>query len=146
MECPYCSSRDLKVIESRESSDSIRRRRSCVKCNKRFTTYEKILMDLMVVKKDGRKEPFDIDKIKKGISLSFEKRPFTEKEIENVSLLVEKDLRRLKNHEINSRIIGNKIIKRLKSLDQVAYLRFASVYKDFDKVDDFKEELKILVN
>tara|TARA_Y100000310_G_scaffold302635_1_gene340215 strand:- start:55464 stop:55817 length:354 start_codon:yes stop_codon:yes gene_type:complete len=117
-----------------------------VKCNKRFTTYEKILMDLMVVKKDGRKEPFDIDKIKKGISLSFEKRPFTEKEIENVSLLVEKELRRLKNHEINSRIIGNKIIKRLKSLDQVAYLRFASVYKDFDKVDDFKEELKILVN
>jgi transcriptional repressor NrdR len=144
MQCPYCFNQDLKVLESRDSSDSIRRRRECLKCSKRFTTYEKIAIDLMVIKKDGKKEPFNIDKLKKGVALALEKRPFSEEDVSIIASSIEKELKKLRNHVINTRIIGNKVIRKLKLLDQVAYLRFASIYKDFEKIDDFEEELKIL--
>jgi|TARA_B100001971_G_C18209468_1_gene549714 transcriptional repressor NrdR len=144
MQCPYCFNQDLKVLESRDSSDSIRRRRECLKCSKRFTTYEKIAIDLMVIKKDGKKEPFNIDKLKKGVALALEKRPFNEEDVSIIASSIEKELKKLRNHVINTRIIGNKVIRKLKLLDQVAYLRFASIYKDFEKIDDFEEELKIL--
>jgi transcriptional repressor NrdR len=144
MQCPYCFNQYLKVLESRDSSDSIRRRRECLKCSKRFTTYEKIAIDLMVIKKDGKKEPFNIDKLKKGVALALEKRPFNEEDVSIIASSIEKELKKLRNHVINTRIIGNKVIRKLKLLDQVAYLRFASIYKDFEKIDDFEEELKIL--
>ena len=144
MNCPYCSSENFKVLESRDSLDSIRRRRECDKCGKRFTTYEKIAIDLMVIKKDGRKETFSIDKLRKGISLALEKRHFTADNVDEIVKSIERELKKLKSHEVSSKIIGDRVIRKLKALDQVAYMRFASVYKDFEKVDDFKEELKIL--
>jgi transcriptional repressor NrdR len=98
----------------------------------------------MVIKKDGKKEPFNIDKLKKGVALALEKRPFNEEDVSIIASSIEKELKKLRNHVINTRIIGNKVIRKLKLLDQVAYLRFASIYKDFEKIDDFEEELKIL--
>ena len=145
MDCPYCLSNELRVLESRDSIDSIRRRMECQKCVKRFTTYEKIVIDLMVVKKDGRKEAFNMDKLKKGISLALEKRPFNVEDVDNIAISIHRELKNLKSHEVSSKTIGNKVIKKLRALDPVAYMRFASVYKDFEKADDFKEELKVLV-
>ena len=142
MICPYCSHPETKVLDSRESENSVRRRRECLECSKRFTTYERVEFDLIVVKKDGRHEPFNREKLLKGISKALEKRSVGSEKVEKLVNDVEQDLRNLKSHEIQSRIIGDKVMKKLKSLDKVAYIRFASVYKEFKDIDDLAEELK----
>ncbi len=144
MKCPYCTSNDLKVLETRETQGVTRRRRECLKCSKRFTTYERIEFDLMVLKKDGRKEPFNRDKIRMGLLKACNKRPITKEKIDKTLDKIEQELRRLNSHEIKSRTIGNKVTAKLKALDEVAYMRFASVYKDFDNIKAFKEEIKKL--
>ena len=123
MICPYCSNTETKVLDSRESENSVRRRRECTNCNKRYTTYERVEIDLMVIKKDNRREPFSREKLKSGMIKSIQKRP-------------------IPTYEIPSKKIGDKIMKNLKQLDQVAYVRFASVYKEFKDIDDLAEELK----
>jgi len=147
MKCPYCSSDSHSVLESRTSEDStsIRRRRECDVCHKRFTTYERVEgVDLTVIKKDGTKEGFDREKIKKGLVKSTWKRPVTMDQIEDLITEVEQMLRRRKGTEVKSWDIGNLVINRLKKLDHVAYLLFATVYKDFGELKDFEDEIKEL--
>lgn len=148
MKCPYCGDTDSSVLESRltEDEQSIRRRRECNKCEKRFTTYERIEgIDLTVVKKDGTREPFDREKIKKGVMKATWKRPVTIEQIEKLVEDVERKLRRRKNKEIKSWEIGKLVITRLRKLDPVGYLLFASVYRDFQDIDDFKREIRKLM-
>ena len=145
MKCPYCGHAETKVVDKRETAefDVTRRRRECLKCEKRFTTYERIeKVDLSVVKKDGRKEPFDKEKIRKGILRACEKRPVTLEQIDKIVDAIESDLRKLKSTEIKSEKIGEKVIGALKKLDKVAYIRFASVYRSFKDVKDFEKEIK----
>lgn len=145
MKCPYCSFTDNSVLESRLSEDeeSIRRRRECDKCGKRFTTYERVEgIDLVVVKKDGTREEFDREKIKKGLMKATWKRPVSIKEIDELIDDVERKLRRRKSKEVKSWEIGNLVMTRLKRLDPVGYLLFASVYLDFQDIADFKKELR----
>ena len=147
MKCPYCRNTETKVVDKRETGefDTTRRRRECLKCEKRFTTYERIeRVDLSVVKKDGRKEPFDKEKIRNGVLRACEKRPVTLEQIDIIVDSIESDLRKLKSTEIKSEKIGEKVTSALKKLDNVAYIRFASVYKNFKDVNDFKKELKQL--
>ena len=147
MRCPYCSSADLKVVDKRASSisDAIRRRRECLRCAKRFTTYERIEhINLVVVKKDGRQEPFDRIKIRNGIVKACEKRPVTYDQIEKIVDDIEYRLRRKKSLQIPSRLIGELVIRKLKQLDKVAYIRFASVYKDFQDPRSFEQEVRLL--
>ena len=147
MRCPYCNHSKLKVTNKRESdSKSIRRRRECLKCHKRFTTYERVeLIDLIVLKKNGSKEQFNRDKLKAGIERSCEKSSVSEEVIERMVESIEENLRKRSSTEIPSAIIGALVIRELKKVDKVAYIRFASVYKEFKDVDDFKDEIKILV-
>jgi len=145
MKCPYCGGTETKVVDKRETGefDSTRRRRECLKCSKRFTTYERVeSLNLNVIKKDGRKERFDREKIRKGIIKACEKRPITLEQIDKVVDRIEGDLRKLKSNEIKSEQIGKKVIGALKKLDNVAYLRFASVYRSFADVKDFEKEIK----
>ena len=145
MECPYCLSTRLKVTDKRDSPKGIRRRRECLKCGKRFTTYETILKTtLYVIKKNGQKEKFEIEKLKNGIMKAFKKRPVKEKDIEKMIQKIVKRLNKQKNKEIKSSKIGEIVINQIKKMDDVAYLRFASVYRDFKDVKDFKKELKVL--
>ena len=150
MRCPHCGNVEDKVVESRTlaNGDAIRRRRECIKCNYRFTSYEKIdEHQFMVVKKDNRREPFDRTKIERGVERALEKRPFSQlqiesliNEIEDETAIMGKDAR-----EISSSEIGDLVLKRLAGLDNVAYLRFASVYKHFNDMNEFAviiEELK----
>ncbi|MDD5178292.1 MAG: transcriptional regulator NrdR [Candidatus Nanoarchaeia archaeon] len=145
MKCPFCSNDEFKVVDSRESEDTIRRRRECLKCEKRFTTYERIETDLIVIKKDGKREPYDREKMKRGILRACEKRPISNEKIDSFIDKIEQQLRKMNSSEVKSSIIGNKVIAGLKSLDKVAYIRFASVYKDFTDIDSFQEELKKLI-
>ena len=142
MICPYCLHIETKVIDSRESENTVRRRRECLKCSKRFTTYEKVEFDLVILKKDNRIEPFSREKLKRSIVKATGKRPISLEKIEKVTDEIEQDLRNLKSYEIQSKVIGDKVMKKLKSLDRVAYIRFASVYKEFKDIDDLAEELK----
>ena len=142
MICPYCSYIETKVVDSRESENNVRRRRECEKCSKRFTTYEKVEFDLTVLKKDSRREQFSREKLKSSILKSTGKRPVSLEKIEKIIDEIEQELRGSKSHEIPSRIIGDKVMKKLKSLDKIAYIRFASVYKEFKDIDDLAEELK----
>ncbi|MCK4836658.1 MAG: transcriptional repressor NrdR [Candidatus Aminicenantes bacterium] len=147
MKCPECGNSEDKVIETRESRDSqyIRRRRECLKCSKRFTTYEKLEdVHLMVVKKDGRREEFDIDKVKKGLYRAVEKRPIPAKQIEQIAYQIE-EMVATSEKEIPTKIIGECIMDKLKSLDKVAYVRFASVYFDFKSLEEFLTELHSLL-
>lgn len=147
MKCPYCGQRDSSVLESRLSEDEeiIRRRRECNVCEKRFTTYERIEgIDLVVLKKDGTREPFDREKVKKGLMKATWKRPVSIEQIEKLIEDVERKLRRRKNKEIKSWEVGKLVITRLRKLDPVGYLLFASVYRDFQDIDDFKREIKQL--
>lgn len=148
MRCPYCYSEQLKVIDSRESSpESIRRRRECEKCGKRFTTYERVeMLDLRVIKKDGSIEAFDRDKILKGILRSCEKRPIKLEKIERLVDGIKAELRKEEKVEIPTQVIGEMIIERLKELDKVAYIRFASVYREFTDLKHFEKELKKIKN
>ena len=139
MKCPYCGRTDSSVLESRLTEDegSIRRRRECSYCDKRFTTYERVEgIDLLVIKKDGSSEQFDREKIKKGLMKATWKRPVSIEQIDKLVEEVEQKLRRRKNKEIKSWEIGKLVITRLRKLDPVGYLLFASVYRDFQDIDD----------
>ena len=148
MKCPHCFHDETKVVDKRETEDldTTRRRRECLKCEKRFTTYERVeSLDLVVIKKDGRREAFDREKIKKGVIKACEKRPISYEQIDNFVDKLESDLRKLKTKEIQSNLIGEKIMNGLKRLDKIAYIRFASVYRSFADVTDFQKELKELI-
>lgn len=143
MRCPFCSFAETKVIDKRNSDSDIRRRRECLKCGKRFTTHERVeSVNLLVVKKDGRRETFDREKIKRGILRACEKRPVSIERIDAIVDKIEAKMRMCKENEIPSRIIGEEVMKSLKQLDKVAYIRFASVYKPFTDIDEFRKELK----
>lgn len=144
MKCPYCNYEETQVIDSRdtENLEATRRRRECSKCNKRFTTYERLEeADIVVVKKEGKRERFERQKVINGILKACEKRPISLEKIEKVVDEVESDLRKRDSVEVDSKIIGNLVMKKLKSLDKVAYIRFASVYLEFEDLTRFEEEL-----
>lgn len=144
MMCPFCRHGETKVIDSRASQAYvIRRRRECLSCERRFTTYEKIEESpLKVIKKDGSRVPFDREKIRAGLEKACYKRPVSEEQIEAVISGVESDVYENFDREVPSRHIGEKVIDALRHIDQVAYVRFASVYRDFKDVNDFVEELE----
>jgi len=144
MKCPYCSYEESKVTNKRESPGGIRRRRECLKCRKRFTTYEKIeKKDLYVVKKDGRREKFDREKLESGVDRAFEKRPIPKEKIDKMINEIEEQLRK-KGREVKSSFIGGITMRKIKKIDHVAFIRFASVYRDFQDIKDFKEGLNDL--
>lgn len=146
MRCPKCATDDTKVIDSREADEgtSIRRRRSCVECGHRFTTYERAEeVPLMVVKSDGRREPFDRTKLVAGLAAACKGRPVAPEQILQLAEAVEDDLR-VRGPEVSSQAVGLDVLDRLHRLDEVAYLRFASVYKGFDGAADFQRELVLL--
>ncbi len=148
MKCPYCGFGQDRVVDSRESkeADSIRRRRECERCNRRFTTYERIdEIPYMVVKKDGRRERFDRQKVLSGLLRACEKRPVSSSQLEKIVDAAEAFLVDASERERSSREIGELIMEHLKQLDTVAYIRFASVYRDFTDVREFKEELEELL-
>jgi transcriptional repressor NrdR len=148
MKCPFCSHEEDKVVDSRPSSDgrSVRRRRECLSCNKRFTTYEYVEnVSMIVVKNDGRREPFDRQKLLRGIELACNKRPVSEKKIVSLVEEIEEELQSLSKREITSKEVGALVMKRLKNLDEVAYVRFASVYHKFKDINEFMSELKGLL-
>ena len=145
MKCPFCSSDDTKVIDSRPADDntSIRRRRQCEACGKRFTTYEKLeTMPLMVIKKDNSRESYDRSKLESGLVRSCHKRPVSTEQISRMIDEIENELYMLGEKEIQTSVIGEKVMKKLKDLDEVAYVRFASVYREFKDVNTFMDELK----
>lgn len=148
MKCPFCASGENKVIDSRISKDgdAIRRRRECISCGRRFTTYEYVEEVLpMVVKKDGRREPFDRTKIRTGIKKACEKRPISIDAIEGIVDRIAQSCLEYQGKEIPSSVIGERVMQELHDLDGVAYVRFASVYREFRDVSDFMEELKDLL-
>lgn len=148
MRCPVCYYEDSKVIDSRVASDglSIRRRRECLKCGFRFSTYEEVeILDLLVVKRDGRKESYSRDKIVKGLKRALEKRPITEDNFKKLINAIERDLQILRKNEITADQIGQIVMKNLKRVDQVAYIRFASVYESFKDAHEFRRELNKLL-
>ena len=148
MRCQYCGYLDSKVIDSRPTEDGerIRRRRECLRCGRRFTTYEKIeTSPIMVVKKDMRREPFNASKMKEGLIHACQKRPISMKDIDNIVEKVEKQVYAAGEDEISSRRIGEAVMAELKQLDEVAYVRFASVYRQFTDVSSFMDELNQLV-
>jgi transcriptional repressor NrdR len=144
MKCPFCSSTDTQVLESRsiDEGKGVRRRRECEKCNKRFTTYEAIKgTAIWVIKKDGRREPFDKEKLKRGILRGIEKRPVSLDLVDDIVETVEQEMRKKEKEEVSSKSIGREVLKRLKKIDKVAWLRFASVYLEFDDLDDFEKAI-----
>ena len=145
MRCPFCRTDNDRVIDSRAGDDgtSIRRRRECVACRRRFTTYELVERQLLaVVKKGGDREPFDRDKIKRGLAKACWKRPVTEDEIEGVVAALEAELYGNYESDVPSRVLGERLMELLRTLDQVAFVRFASVYREFKDVRDFVDELE----
>jgi transcriptional repressor NrdR len=148
MKCPYCGSTQTEVVETRDNVElgSIRRRRSCLSCSKRFTTYERVEnVNLYVIKKDGKREQFDRDKLKKGILTACEKTKVSVDAVEIMVTDLERELRNNDSVEIKSKEIGDIIAKKLKKIDQVAYIRFASVFKRFVDIEDFEREVKKLI-
>jgi transcriptional repressor NrdR len=148
MKCPYCSSTDSKVIDKRETENDelTRRRRECLTCQKRFTTYEKVeLTNLIVVKKDGTRQQFNKDKILNGIIRACEKRQISLEQIQKIVDEIESDFRNEAVKEISTNHIGEKIMDKLKFLDEIAYVRFASVYREFADLTSFEKELKDLL-
>ncbi|MDP2938132.1 MAG: transcriptional regulator NrdR [Candidatus Omnitrophota bacterium] len=149
MKCPYCGYKEDKVVDSRATAEesAIRRRRECLKCGKRFTTYEYIEeVSLLVIKKDGRREPFDRKKILSGIIKACEKRPISMEKIEDIVIQIERAIQKKSDREVSSSRIGELVMERLKGLDDVAYVRFASVYRQFKDVGQFMVELKDILN
>ena len=148
MKCPFCSHEEDKVVDSRTAQDgrAVRRRRECLKCGKRFTTYEFIeTVSLTVVKNDARREPFDRQKLLKGMTLACNKRPISEKKLESIVDEIDEELLALSKKEITSQEIGELVMKKLKDVDEVAYVRFASVYRKFKDKNEFFDELKGLL-
>jgi transcriptional repressor NrdR len=145
MRCPFCNSEKTEVTDKRDVEQETRRRRECLKCKKRFTTYEKVeTKDLRVIKKDGSREAFDSEKLKRGLIKACEKRPVSLEKIESAVHDIENKLRSSNKKEVKSHIIGEMIMKALKKLDEVAYIRFASVYREFKDLNDFKKQIKEL--
>ena len=145
MNCPFCGKNSSKVMESRDSSDGLRRRRECLDCSSRFTTYEKThTLPVTVIKRDQSKEPFSIQKLEKSLEIACAKRPVKEKNIKEVMFEIKRLLHELGHQELQSDLIGDIVISKLKTLDSVAYIRFASVYKNFQGIDNFMKELEIL--
>lgn len=148
MRCPKCQNEDTKVLDSRpvDEGNAIRRRRECEKCNFRFSTYEEIeILDLYVTKKDGRRELYSREKLERGIRRAFEKREHTDDTLRKLVSAIEEDVqKKASGGEIKSLDIGEIVMKKIKKVDKVAYIRFASVYRQFEDVDEFKEELKKL--
>ncbi|MCC0633182.1 MULTISPECIES: transcriptional regulator NrdR [Clostridioides] len=147
MQCPYCNYKESKVIDSRHTDlKSIRRRRECELCKKRFTTYEKIeTTPLMVIKKDNSREYFDREKIKYGLLKACEKRPVSVEDIENIVVHIENEINKCFIEEIETKKIGEMVMDKLKDLDEVAYVRFASVYRQFKDINTFVNELKSIL-
>lgn len=149
MRCPYCGHADSRVIDSRpaEEGATIRRRRECISCQKRFTTYEIMeRMPIVVIKKDGNRETFDKVKIINGMLRACEKRPVSMSEIERAASEIEQDIQNVLDHEVTSNHIGELVMLKLKELDDVAYVRFASVYRQFKDINTFMDELTKLLN
>ena len=148
MICPFCSNERTRVVDKRETGSGTvtRRRRECLECGKRFTTYERVeTLDLYVIKKDGRREPYDRQKLRIGMLKACEKRPISQETINRIIDKIENELRRLKSIEIRSEIVGEKVMRELRKLDKVAYIRFASVYREFADITDFQKELRELI-
>jgi len=148
MHCPFCGQKDTRVLDSRESSEgtSIRRRRACESCKRRFTTYERVEeQNPTVVKKDGRREMFDRDKLFLGLRKACEKRPVSVEQLEAVAVAIERKLQEMGEKEVASSLIGQEAMAQLSSLDQVAYVRFASVYRSFRDISEFMAELAELL-
>lgn len=149
MRCPYCGSDTDKVVDSRSSKNgqSIRRRRECLKCNQRFTTYEYVEdVSLVVIKNDGSREPFDRKKLLKGITISCAKRPIPTDKLDDMVDSIKHELESRGEQEVSSQLIGELVMERLKEIDDVAYVRFASVYRKFSDKTDFMDELKKILN
>ncbi len=149
MKCRYCSCEDSKVVDTRPTEDGtvIRRRRECINCARRFTTYEKIEeLPIMIVKKDGRREPFDSMKILTGVRKACEKRPVSAADQDTLVREVEKDVFNLLVDEVGSEQVGEMVMSRLRQLDEIAYIRFASVYRQFKDISTFMDELKSILD
>jgi transcriptional repressor NrdR len=147
MRCPWCGASDTKVVDSRpaEEGGAIRRRRACDACGRRFTTFERPYgVGLRVIKRDGAKEPYDREKVAAGIRKAIKNRPVTEEDVVDLSRRIEERLRR-KGPEVTTQEVGVEVLAELRRLDEVAYLRFASVYKDFQEVTDFERELGLML-
>jgi len=143
MLCPYYQKEETKVIDSRETEnfEATRRRRECLKCSKRFTTYERVETDLKVIKKDGSTQQYNRDKLIRSISIPCEKRPIDEETINQLTNRIEAVLRNKPKSEVTSKVIGELSMRALKKLDKIAYIRFASVYRDFEDIESFEAEL-----
>ncbi|HYO53608.1 transcriptional regulator NrdR [Archangium sp.] len=149
MRCPFCQDAENKVIDSRESHEGsvIRRRRECLQCKRRFTTYERVEeLYPLIVKKDGRRETFDRDKLLVGLKKACEKRPVSADQLEETVVAIERLLQGMGEKEVPSSVIGEEVMRRLHALDEVAYVRFASVYRSFRDISEFMEELKDLLS
>ncbi len=149
MRCPFCQDAENKVIDSRESHEGsvIRRRRECLQCKRRFTTYERVEeLYPLIVKKDGRREMFDRDKVLAGLKKACEKRPVSADQLEETVVAIERLLQGMGEKEVPSSVIGEEVMRRLHGLDEVAYVRFASVYRSFRDISEFMEELKDLLS
>ena len=146
MRCPFCGYPETRVIDSRDTEDMLvtRRRRECPKCGMRFTTYERIELNITVVKRDGRREKFDRDKIIKGMLKALEKRPVEREKVEEAANRIEEMLRKSGKREVSSEYIGNLVMEELRKLDKVGYVRFASVYMQFADIEEFERILRDL--
>ncbi|HBC73159.1 MAG: Transcriptional repressor NrdR [Candidatus Amesbacteria bacterium GW2011_GWB1_47_19] len=145
MKCPFCAASDTSVLESRVADDgqSLRRRRECANCQKRFTTFERVEgPTIFVIKRDGSRQPFDRDKIVHGVTRSFDKRPVSIDQVNHLADEVEREVRRREVSEMSSKVIGKMVLKRLKNIDKVAWLRFASVYLELSDVTEFEKLLE----
>lgn len=145
MKCPFCATEETQVVESRpaDEGESIRRRRECIKCKKRFTTYEKTKGSVLwVIKKDGRRELFEPEKMKRGILRAVEKRPISIELVDDILDQVEREMLNKESEEVSSIAIGKAVMRRLKKIDKVAWLRFASVYLEFEELKDFGKAIK----
>jgi len=144
MHCPFCSAEDTKVVDSRLVADGgqVRRRRRCISCDERFTTYETAELQLpRLIKSDGSREPFDEDKLRRGVQKALEKRPVSVEQIEAALHRVIRQLQALADREVLSRVVGEAVMAELRQLDHVAYVRFASVYRDFQDLNEFRAEI-----
>ncbi|PIN80547.1 transcriptional regulator NrdR [Candidatus Woesearchaeota archaeon CG10_big_fil_rev_8_21_14_0_10_32_9] len=146
MKCPFCNHNETKVLETRETEEDItRRRRECLKCEKRFTTYEQVeLTNIILVKKDGRREIFDRQKLIRSMQLACQKRPISQEKVDDVASKIESKIRNSMEKEITTKQVGELVMKYLKKVDQIAYIRFASVYREFEDLDSFKKEVELL--
>ncbi len=146
MKCVYCGYSDTKVVDSREAEDTTRRRRECLKCEKRFTTHERAeVLQIYIIKKDNSRELYDREKLRRGILRACEKRPVPIEKIDAAVNKVEAKLREFGANEIHSKTLGEEVVRHLKKIDKVAYIRFASIYREFADVEDFKKEIQSLL-